>query len=235
MEVLQLILLQICAHLLADFIFQPQSWSDLKCRRVFTMQHLYHLIIVGVLAYLFSFDFGFWKAALLIAVVHLLTDSVKSWLYLKNSEKNYFFIDQFIHIITIIGIVIFYDQLFGIQFIVNIEVKTTAIITAFILCTKPANIIIKNAFDFFSIHAPTEENDNQNKNDLPNAGKLIGIAERLIALGLILLGKYEAVGLIIAAKSILRLSGTPKSEYVLVGTLLSFGIAFFTGILIGFL
>jgi len=61
------------------------------------------------------------------------------------------------------------------------------------------------------------------------------IAERLIALGLVILGKFEAVGLIIAAKSILRLYGTPKSEYVLVGTLLSFGIAFFAGILIGFL
>ncbi len=235
MEVLQLIILQICAHLLADFIFQPQSWSDLKCRRVFTKQHLYHLIIVWILAYLLSFDLGFWKAALLIAVVHLLTDIVKSWLYLKNSGKNYFFIDQLVHVITIIGLVILYDHLFGIHLIINIEVKTIAIITAFILCTKPANIIIKNAFDYFSIQAPAEEDDNQNKNDLPNAGKLIGIAERLIALGLILLGKYEAVGLIIAAKSILRLSGTPKSEYVLVGTLLSFGIAFFAGILIGFL
>jgi hypothetical protein len=235
MEVLQLILLQICAHLLADFIFQPQSWSDIKRRRVFTKQHFFHFIIVWVLAYLFSFDFGFWKAALIIAIVHLLTDIVKSWLYLKNSGKNYFFIDQFIHVITIIGVVVLYDQLYDIQFIMKIEVKAIAIITAFILCTKPANIIIKNAFDFFSIQAPTEENDNQNKNDLPNAGKLIGIAERLIALALILLGEFEAVGLIIAAKSILRLSGTPKSEYVLVGTLLSFGIAFFTGILIGFL
>jgi hypothetical protein len=67
---------------------------------------------------------------------------------------------------------------------------------------------------------------------LPNAGKLIGITERLLALALILLGQYEAVGLIIAAKSILRINATQKSEYVLVGTLLSFGIAVFTGIVI---
>ena len=45
----------------------------------------------------------------------------------------------------------------------------------------------------------------------------------------------EALSLIIAAKSILRFSGTQKSEYVLVGTLLSFGIAVFSGILISFL
>jgi hypothetical protein len=77
--------------------------------------------------------------------------------------------------------------------------------------------------------------DNQNNDDdkgLPNAGKLIGITERFLSLALILLGQYEAVGLIIAAKSILRFNTTYKSEYVLVGTLLSFAIAAFTGIVI---
>ncbi len=67
---------------------------------------------------------------------------------------------------------------------------------------------------------------------LPNAGKLIGIVERFLALALIIMGQYAAVGLIIAAKSILRINGTQKSEYVLVGTLISFSIAVFSGILI---
>lgn len=60
----------------------------------------------------------------------------------------------------------------------------------------------------------------------------VTIIKRLLALALILLGQYEAVGLIIAAKSILRFNATQKSEYVLVGTLLSFSIAAFTGIAI---
>ncbi len=58
------------------------------------------------------------------------------------------------------------------------------------------------------------------------------ISERLLALALILIGQYEAVGLIITAKSILRFNATQKSEYVLVGTFLSFGITTFTGIAI---
>jgi len=62
--------------------------------------------------------------------------------------------------------------------------------------------------------------------------KEIGIVERFLALALIIMGQYEAVGLIIAAKSILRFSGTQKSEYILVGTLISFGIAAFAGMLI---
>lgn len=56
--------------------------------------------------------------------------------------------------------------------------------------------------------------------------------ERFIVLALILVGQFSAVGLIIAAKSILRFRDNKKNEYVLVGTMLSFGIATILGILI---
>ncbi|PKO99615.1 MAG: hypothetical protein CVU13_03555 [Bacteroidetes bacterium HGW-Bacteroidetes-8] len=112
------------------------------------------------------------------------------------------------------------------------ENKTLAIIAGFILCAKPANIIIKFLFRAFSIETPDENPGDSEEKSLPNAGKLIGITERLLALALIILGQYEAVGLIIAAKSILRFNATQKSEYVLVSTLLSFGIAAFAGIVI---
>ena len=70
--------------------------------------------------------------------------------------------------------------------------------------------------------------------DLPNAGKLIGVVERLLSLVFVLLGQYEAVGFIIAAKSILRFAegDKAKSEYVLIGTLLSFSMAIFVGVAI---
>jgi phosphate/sulfate permease len=56
--------------------------------------------------------------------------------------------------------------------------------------------------------------------------------ERFVTLALILMGQYEAVGLLIAAKSILRYNNNQKTEYVLVGTLLSFGFAILIGALI---
>ncbi len=67
---------------------------------------------------------------------------------------------------------------------------------------------------------------------LPNAGKLIGIMERFLVLALILVGQFSAVGLILAAKSVLRFRSSVKNEYILVGTFLSFGIAVLIGILI---
>ena len=50
------------------------------------------------------------------------------------------------------------------------------------------------------------------------------------------MSQYEAIGFLIAAKSILRFSeaskGDEKSEYVLTGTLLSLAIALCLGILV---
>ena len=68
--------------------------------------------------------------------------------------------------------------------------------------------------------------------ELHNAEKIIGNTERLMTLTFVLTGDYEVVGFIMAAKSILRYSEskTAKSEYVLIGTLLSYAIAIFLGL-----
>lgn len=69
---------------------------------------------------------------------------------------------------------------------------------------------------------------------LPNAGHVIGNMERMLTLVFVMLGQYEAIGFLLAAKSLLRFkeTDTVKSEYVLVGTLLSFGMAILLGVLV---
>lgn len=71
------------------------------------------------------------------------------------------------------------------------------------------------------------------KDELENAGKLIGTLERILVLTLVILNQYEAIGFLIAAKSILRYkeNDTTKTEYVLIGTMASFAIAMFLGII----
>jgi hypothetical protein len=74
------------------------------------------------------------------------------------------------------------------------------------------------------------------ENSLANAGKWIGILERVIVLILVILNQYSAIGLVIAAKSVLRFNEKDrqeaKTEYVLIGTLLSIGLAILTGLLV---
>ncbi|MDI3527247.1 MAG: hypothetical protein PWR03_1430 [Tenuifilum sp.] len=232
MNVIQLIILQLIAHLLSDFILQPQSWCTKKIEKFFSPYLFYHAAIILIVSYFLSFDFGFWWAATLLTGIHFVTDGIKGYLIRKSKARDLFFVDQFLHIFAILGVVLWYDYTYGIQFLFDLKTRVLAIVAGLIFCTKPANIIIKYMFRAFSIETPVNNPDNNEEKGLPNAGKLIGITERLLALALILVGQYEAVGLIIAAKSILRFNATQKSEYVLVGTLLSFGIAFFTGIVI---
>ncbi len=65
---------------------------------------------------------------------------------------------------------------------------------------------------------------------------MVGIVERIIILIFVLQNQYSAIGLLIAAKGIIRFNEKDrqeiKTEYLVIGTLLSMGIAIVTGLLI---
>ncbi|MCL2133397.1 MAG: DUF3307 domain-containing protein, partial [Bacteroidales bacterium] len=73
---------------------------------------------------------------------------------------------------------------------------------------------------------------------LEKAGRWIGYLERILILCFILLKYYEGIGFLLAAKSIFRFGELTKiqerayTEYILIGTLLSFTIALFIGLII---
>ncbi len=99
---------------------------------------------------------------------------------------------------------------------------------AILLCIKPANILIKLVLKKYQI------GETQSCENIKNAGALIGNLERILTIIFVIIGQYEAIGFIIAAKSILRFkdTDTAKTEYVLAGTFLSFGIALLSGLMV---
>jgi predicted membrane-bound mannosyltransferase len=101
------------------------------------------------------------------------------------------------------------------------------LVTAFICITQPAGILIGQLTRGWRTQIP-------NSDSLGNAGKWIGIIERIIILALVLNHQYASVGLLLTAKSLLRFNEPNrlevKTEYLLIGTLISFGIAALTGI-----
>lgn len=77
--------------------------------------------------------------------------------------------------------------------------------------------------------------DLQDEQSLKQAGRLIGFLERLLIFAFVVMGQWSAIGFLLAAKSIMRFNDTrtakrPVSEYVLLGTLLSFGFSIATGL-----
>lgn len=76
-----------------------------------------------------------------------------------------------------------------------------------------------------------EINNETEEKSLKDAGKYIGMLERLLIFFFIVVGHWEGVGFLLAAKSIFRFGDLTRAtdrkltEYILIGTLLSFGFA----------
>ena len=240
MTVIQLIIMQFMAHLLSDFLLQSEKFCKAKEEKMLSKQHFLHALIVAFTAYIFSFDWYFAVSALIIGFSHLLIDILKSYYIIKKEARKplLFFIDQLMHVFVLSLVSFIYIKNYNPNYIFDFSVDTKflAIGAAFLFCTKPVNIIIRYIFELFGLSIlkqPTNAaTDSVTEKELENAGKVIGVTERFMALGLILAGQFGAVGLIIAAKSILRFNSPQKNEYILVGTLLSFGCAILIGLLI---
>ena len=223
----KLLILQLLAHLVSDFYLQTEKSCRSKADNAFKSGHLYiHALITFACAWLFSLNVGYWWAALLIAALHLIIDGLKS---VCKNLKGAFFIDQLLHVAVIVAAVMLYNKVGTIALPAwQLETKVLLWIVAFVFCLRPANFFIQNIFKEAKISIP----DSGKEQSLPNAGRVIGNVERLLTLVFVMLGQFEAIGFLLAAKSLLRFreTDTVKSEYVLVGTLLSFGIAILMGV-----
>lgn len=229
---LNLLLRLVVAHLLTDFVLQPTAWVNQKKQKKYRSAKLYlHVLVAGITSYLFSGLWDNWWLPLVIMVTHFFIDL---WKLNRPENVRYFVIDQLLHVLVIIIVwaSLFYDlhtvQCYFAQLVQN--TKLWLIITGYILVTWPLGIIVGIATDKWRIAAEVS------KDGLQKAGVWIGFFERLLILTFILSNQFAAVGFLIAAKSILRFSDKEntqkKTEYVLIGTLMSFAAAVIIGILI---
>ncbi len=235
MKTEHLLILQFIAHLLTDYTFQPSVKALEKNEYGFRSKFLkWHILLSFLFSWVLSFQWLFVTGALAISLSHWLIDGLK--IYLNRSRrlgKYAFFIDQGMHLAILGIVVLLYQRFFNTEPVFDFPAHTTipAIIAGFLFCSKPANILVKEVLGVFDIRVRktgTEETD------LPNAGKLIGIVERWLIVVFILISQFEAIGFLLAAKSIMRFKSDEslKTEYLLTGTLLSFAIAIATGLLI---
>lgn len=229
----QFLVLQLIAHTLADFFFQNDRLAKQKNELGFKSPFLkWHILIVFLLSWGLSFQVYFVYGALVIALTHFIIDGIKPRINRSAGLGKYaFFIDQFLHLIILVSVVLVYSFRIGINpwFEVGLSHGSLLVGFAYLACLKPSNIFIKEVFRAYEISVPGAD-------DLPNAGKLIGVLERVLVLTFVLMSEFQAVGFLIAAKSILRFKNDDslKTEYVLIGTLLSFGLAVLLGIFIRF-
>lgn len=210
------------------FIFLNDRYCEQKEKKKIRSWFLYlHSFIIGVISWLLVPFCEFWLYALIITISHLIIDVVKACF---NNKLWVFIIDQLAHLVVLAAIATLFNVCgkLPIQMIDSFySFSLPILILVVLICLKPANILIKLILENYKIVS------SDSYDSIKNAGALIGNLERILTIIFVIIGQYEAIGFIIAAKSLLRFkeTATAKTEYVLAGTFLSFGIAVVCGLL----
>jgi len=237
------------AHCLSDFFLQPNSWVADKKNKVWASGYLYiHVLMTGIVTGLFLWNILLGGAVLIITLSHLLIDGLKMQAerHFKKADFYLFVIDQLLHITVIVltwlwiinGWADWAKMINSIAGDYSVWLKGLG----YIFVTTPVGYII-------NFLTRKWNNDLAYNDSLRDAGKWIGILERLLILTMVFINQFSAIGFLVAAKSILRVTDKPDklspdptmgrpfssrkhTEYILIGTFLSVGIAIFTGLAI---
>lgn len=234
-----LILLRLLAtHLAADFLFQPLRWIEGRRRKGIRSRYIYyHIAIVGFLTWLFLAD---WTEVLLPLFIMVTHFGIDWWKSSRPKRLKNFVIDQSAHLLMLLaGWTVYANTLSEITNYAGVVFSHSPfwiVLVSYVTAIWPCGYFISEVTRRWQDEL-TPEDDPNGFGGLRNAGMWIGSVERFIILTFILLGQYGAIGFLIAAKSVFRFSGKledhrarKETEYILIGTLLSFALAIVIGI-----
>ena len=231
MNIIPVIIIFLLVHVSFDFYFQPSKWVDSKTAEGFKSKYLYlHCLIyaLGVSGIVFVLTHLWWLTLVSFVVVgisHLVADGLKK---IYKESAAYFFIDQFVHLF-VLG---FFVWLVCMNQTIVVDKKWLMVLIyglGYFIVLKPFGITAKTIMDTFGFK-PSEDG-------LKDGGLWIGYIERFLILTFVLMSYYEGIGFLLAAKSIFRFgelrseTEIKRTEYILIGTLLSFGLAVCVGML----
>lgn len=207
-------------HLVADFWLQSTSWQFNKNGKAWKSEKLIlHALVASVLPVLFTLELKLWWLGLVIFATHYLIDVIKSRL---NQNLWVFLGDQLLHTAVIWGLTAFFVK----DSIPEDFMQFWIYATCFILVTTPfaflVGIFLAQVIKI--THNPY----------VISVSAWIGILERILIIIFVLAGETQAVGFLIAAKSVFWYKGndgkeTLKPDFYLVGTLMSFTLAIIIG------
>jgi hypothetical protein len=225
----------ILSHLLTDFVLQGKEWIRNRNEKHFLSPYLYlHSFITAAVALLFI-GIDYWYFGIIIFITHTLIDGWKSY---RSDTFTYFLVDQLMHfaVIFLLWSYAFYEWTDVEKYFGDLghNYNFWVIATAFLFLSFPSGIAIEKMTKKW-------RQDLENPGGLARAGKWIGVLERIIILVFLLAHQYGAIGLLITAKGLLRFNEKEKNkqeqktEYILIGSLISVAFSLVTGIIVMYL
>ena len=226
----------IFAHLLVDFGLQTnkivQQKKKLKARSWF----LYvHSLLHGGLVYLFSPDKTLWLIPVIVAITHFFIDL---WKLYRRDNLFAFIADQVLHLLVLITLWLIYyqpHQWWQTKFsLVSNNTNFWIVVAGYMIIIFPLAYLLGYATSKWRTEIETASL--RSTISLSEAGKWIGIFERILVYTFVITSHFEGIGFLIAAKSLLRFSDIKgenirkEAEYVLIGTLMSFAASILTGL-----
>ena len=248
---INLLLLLVLAHLIADYILQTNTIVERKAEMKIKWFFL-HGGIVFLISFLLIFNYGILfalKVSSILFLSHIIIDFIKEGInnvfHLSNGKVITFFMDQILHLLIIIivwsslndytGMAVFkidiqepYKHLFK-WFTISIQ-DFLFLLIFYVIVIFVGAVILDLIMNLVDVDHFKEENT--------KASRYIGIVERGLILTLVTFGSISSLGLILTAKSLARFNKMNKedfAEYYLLGTLTSMSIALVGGLILRYL
>lgn len=252
----------LAAHLIADFVLQP-DWMIARKRHLLVLV-LHIAIVTGLSALLL----GRLDTVVLgvVAATHLVMDAAKLWVlfparaeaelrslngatepeqrarrrFLHARRLRAFLLDQAVHLAVILLLALHFPHAFStdvLRLVLAPDELPTPVWLGFLTFISGLVAIVPAGGHLVALASARFQPEQQDSQSLDGAGRMIGWLERAITFALILAAQPAGIGFLIAAKSLLRFGELQArherqmSEYVIIGTFMSFGWAIALGFL----
>jgi hypothetical protein len=230
------------AHFLGDFLFQSDGDASGKASLPILLKHG---TIVAALGYVLCGIWDLWSIPLAIFLTHSAVDYIR--VTIKRENAYLFITDQAVHLAVIIAVIFIVSKktipisnpsIFWVELLGKWFLEFLILVSGLAVCIKAGGILIGLAVTPFTDELQrdrerTRENEAGLSRGFETGGKIIGYLERSLIFLFILTGQPGSIGFLIAAKSILRFGEIKdrqnrlEAEYIIIGTLMSFGYGLF--------
>lgn len=234
---LALLIHLLIGHMASDFLLQSRGMVDQKGKKIWKSPLLYvHSGIYASVLFIAAARWAQWAWLIpLLFVTHVLIDG---WKAAKGNKTSTFLIDQLAHLAVLI---VAFCLLLGWtnsslgRCFAQAWTSPRFLITTlgYLIVLWPVGRLMTVLTESFRRQLAEEKS-----RGLETAGLWIGCLERLFLLSFLLIDYLPGIALLLGLKSLFRFgeikdpTNRKETEYILIGTLLSFGFALATGIVV---